>query len=146
MPRSRIRGLNSCENLLLSDIEFEMVAAEEEVCHTRKKLAGRAREGLSSCDFVDPRPRRKRSTKPHEITRKKEAQCLVGPNFDLRGSLECGDLSPHSKERKDLNHLTTAIGEDCASRTIYGGPKRLRYSIELRKAFTISAWIKLPLN
>src|ERR1700754_5181309 len=67
MPRSRIRGLNSCENLLLSDIEFEMVAAEEEVCHTRKKLAGRAREGLSSCDFVDPRPRRKRSTKPHEI-------------------------------------------------------------------------------
>jgi hypothetical protein len=44
--------------------------------------------------------------------------------------------------RPEIAFLTISCGDEIQSQ----GPKRWRYSVELRNAFTISALMKLPLN
>lgn len=81
-------------------------------------------------------------------------QCALAVEFANHQPATCRGLveaNPEVKGRKEVCHglhrLDSGISVICAiCGCLLYGAKRLRYSLELINAFTISAWIKFPLK
>ena len=81
-----------------------------------------------------------------DLTAKAGGVSLCGARFVGRSKLkdhaaEAGGVSYEGR----LVFMLGGSSKDHAA-PLHHGPKRLRYSVELIKAFTISAFAKLPLN